>query len=116
MAQNDLDWFSQLEGVDELASAQEFMEFFQLEYDVTQLLSKHLHVMHEFHHRLTLAIPLITSDSDPQQQYWQLAQRILHESYLQVISGPLASRSGLAVYQRSNRTFTPWDALWEVTI
>jgi len=107
-----MEWFSRIEGVDALDSAQEFFDFFELEVDPVMLRSRHLHIMVQFNQRLTAAVPVHFVDEEESDiASWRLARRLLAESYQQTIAGPLTTQSGLAVYQRNNASFIDWDAL-----
>ncbi|MEQ9859909.1 nitrogenase-stabilizing/protective protein NifW [Pectobacterium cacticida] len=110
-----MDWFTRIDGVDELESAQSFFDFFQLEADPVLLRSRHLHIMAQFNRRLTAAVPLrIVGDAGTEHADWQLARRLLAESYQHIVDGPLTTQSGLAVYQRHNGSFIDWGDLLEV--
>lgn len=110
-----MEWFTRIEGVEELDSAQAFFDFFELEVDPVMLRSRHLHIMVQFNQRLTAAVPVHFVDEDASDRAnWQLARRLLAESYAQTIAGPLATQSGLAVYQRNNASFIDWEELLEL--
>lgn len=107
-----MEWFTRIDGVDELDSAQSFFDFFALEVDPQLVRSRHLHILHDFHQRLNSAIPLhFSQQDDPTRADWQLARRLLAASYQHCIAGPLVEQSGLAVYQRHQPSFIPWDDL-----
>nr|WP_241391416.1 nitrogenase-stabilizing/protective protein NifW [Serratia proteamaculans]ULG18640.1 nitrogen fixation protein NifW [Serratia proteamaculans] len=110
-----MDWFTRIEGVEELESAQSFFDFFELDVDPAMLRSRHLHIMAQFNQRLTAAVPVqVIDENEPGRAEWQLARRLLAESYQHTVSGPLKTQSGLAVYQRNNGSFIDWNDLLEV--
>ncbi|MBF7957700.1 MULTISPECIES: nitrogenase-stabilizing/protective protein NifW [Rahnella] len=110
-----MDWFTRIEGVDELGSAQSFFDFFELEVDPLLLRSRHLHIMAQFNQRLTAAVPVhVVNEEESDRADWRLARRLLAESYQHTVAGPLNTQSVLAVYQRNNGSFIDWNELLEV--
>ena len=73
-----MDWFTRIEGVDELGSAQSFFDFFELEVDPLLLRSRHLHIMAQFNQRLTAAVPVhVVNEEESDRADWRLARRLL---------------------------------------
>ncbi len=117
-----MEWFNTLPGIDDIDTAEGFFDFFQLPYEQSVIRAKRLHIMHDFHRRLAGIISLPLADApegeagEPAriQARWSLARHLLGESYHHFLQGTLAAQSGLSVYQRDKRCFTPWSALTEV--
>ncbi|WP_315709201.1 nitrogenase-stabilizing/protective protein NifW [Brenneria uluponensis] len=82
-----MEWFNRLPGVAELESAESFFAFFDLPYDASWLSKCHLPVLREFHRRLAAAVPLRNNLEDSTTADWQLARRLLAESYQQIQPG-----------------------------
>ncbi|AIA71769.1 nitrogenase stabilizing/protective protein [Pectobacterium atrosepticum SCRI1043] len=76
-----MEWFYQLPGVDELESAEAFFDFFAVPYDPHALQICSLSVLSDFHRRLRAAVPLRNALEAVQDADWQLARRLLAESY-----------------------------------
>ncbi|PKX81506.1 nitrogenase-stabilizing/protective protein NifW [Pectobacterium peruviense] len=76
-----MEWFYQLPGVDELESAEAFFDFFAVPYDPHALQICSLSVLSDFHRRLRAAVPLRNTLEAVQDADWQLARRLLAESY-----------------------------------
>ncbi|NDL62956.1 nitrogenase-stabilizing/protective protein NifW [Acerihabitans arboris] len=117
-----MEWFSTLPGVDELESAEAFFNYFELPCDPAVIRTKRLHIMHDFHQRLAGVISLPLADLPPGEAgelrrikaHWSLARRLLSESYRRFLAGEVAEQSGLSIYRRNQRCFTPWSGLMEV--
>ncbi|WP_233967231.1 nitrogenase-stabilizing/protective protein NifW [Pectobacterium polaris] len=76
-----MEWFYQLPGVDELDSAEAFFDFFAVPYEAHILQTCSLSVLSDFHRRLRAAVPLRNTLEALQDADWQLARRLLAESY-----------------------------------
>lgn len=112
-----MDWFNELPGIDELESAEDFFNYLSLNYDAKVLSVKHLHIMHDFHHRLKSMIPTVSYPAgSPAERAQCLAilKMALAQSYAYITEGQLAERSTLRVYQQELRYFIPFSALDEV--
>lgn len=117
-----MEWFNALPGVDELENAEDFFAYFELACDPAVIRARRLHIMHDFHQRLAGVISLPLTDIAPgeagelrrHKAYWQLARRLLSQSYQRFVAGEVASQSGLSVYRRHQPSFTPLSDLTEV--
>ncbi|ACS84317.1 MULTISPECIES: nitrogenase-stabilizing/protective protein NifW [Musicola] len=76
-----MEWFYRLPGVSSLDSAEAFFTFFSVPYDPATLSARCLPVLSEFHRRLRTAVPLRNSLECDTNADWQLARRLLAESY-----------------------------------
>ncbi|WP_226569874.1 nitrogenase-stabilizing/protective protein NifW [Mangrovibacter yixingensis] len=79
-----MEWFYQLPGVNALDSLESFFSFFDVPCEPERLQRASVLILREFRQRLQDAVPLrnsLESDTDPA---WQLARRLLNESYLAV--------------------------------
>ncbi len=76
-----MEWFYQLPGVNDLDGAEAFFEFFAVPYQPQVLQSCTLSVLSEFHRRLRAAVPLRNALEEAENADWQLARRLLAESY-----------------------------------
>ncbi len=47
-----MDWFTSLDGIEELESAEAFLDFFGIPYEAAQVRSKRLHIMHHFNQQI----------------------------------------------------------------
>ena len=47
-----MDWFTSLPDIDELETAEEFLEYFVVSFEAAQVRVSRLHIMHQFHTRL----------------------------------------------------------------
>ncbi|MBO8135470.1 nitrogenase-stabilizing/protective protein NifW [Dickeya fangzhongdai] len=76
-----MEWFYRLPGVQALQGADAFFAFFEVPYDADRLSRCQVPVLREFHRRLTTAVPLRNALDDAPNADWQLARRLLAESY-----------------------------------
>ncbi|MBG6248441.1 MULTISPECIES: nitrogenase-stabilizing/protective protein NifW [Symbiopectobacterium] len=76
-----MEWFYQMPGVETLDSAESFFRFFSVPYETQELQACNLTVLSEFHRRLRAAVPLRNSLELAPDADWQLARRLLAESY-----------------------------------
>lgn len=47
-----MDWFTSLDGVDELETTEAFLDYFGISYEPLQVRSKRLHIMHHFNQQI----------------------------------------------------------------
>ncbi|MEI7346770.1 nitrogenase-stabilizing/protective protein NifW [Dickeya chrysanthemi] len=80
-----MEWFYRLPGVQALQGADAFFAFFEVPYDIDQLNRCQVPVLREFRRRLMVAVPLRNALDDVQNADWQLARRLLAESYQQSV-------------------------------
>lgn len=78
-----MEWFYRLPGVDALESAEAFFDFFAVPYEPNVLQASCLPILSDFHRRLRAAVPLRNGLENEQDTDWQLARRLLAESYQQ---------------------------------
>ena len=71
-----MEWLESLDGIDELESAEAFLDYFGVAYDPAQVRISRLHIMHRFHQALSVAC---APDDGPGRQ--ALAARLLAEAY-----------------------------------
>ncbi len=76
-----MNWFYQLPDIETLASTESFFHYFRLDYDAQALLGRSVLLMREFRARLEIAIPLRNTLERSNDADWQLARRLLAESY-----------------------------------
>ncbi|WP_448622608.1 nitrogenase-stabilizing/protective protein NifW [Dickeya fangzhongdai] len=76
-----MEWFYRLPGVQALQGADAFFAFFEVPYDADRLNRCQVPVLREFHRRLMTAVPLRNALDDAPNADWQLARRLLAESY-----------------------------------
>lgn len=79
-----MNWFYQLPDIETLASTESFFHYFRLAYDAQALQGRSVLLMREFRARLDIAIPLRNGLESRSDADWQLARRLLAESYLAV--------------------------------
>ncbi|MCA7013622.1 nitrogenase-stabilizing/protective protein NifW [Dickeya dadantii subsp. dieffenbachiae] len=82
-----MEWFYRLPGVQALQGADAFFAFFEVPYDADRLSRCQVPVLREFRRRLMAAVPLRNALDDVQNADWQLARRLLAESYQQSVGG-----------------------------
>lgn len=106
-----MDWLMELDGVDELQTAEDFLTYFGVPFAPERVKVIRLHLMHRFHEALsagpTPATPVLG---------WQLAHTVLAETYQTLQEGELAQHSTLRVYRRLDPFFVPFSALQEVCL
>ncbi len=103
-----MDWFTALEGVDELESAEDFLDFFKIEYDPEQVRVSRLHIMHRFNQKLNQAsAERCVSASDR----YLLAQSLLAECYATFHQQEARLHSSMNVYKRLEPSFVPLSQL-----
>lgn len=108
-----MDWFTSLPGIDELETAEEFLEFFGIAYDANQVRVNRLHIMHRFNLQLSKAdLSHCYSEADRHL----LAGKLLKDCYDKFDSHSLKENSTLSVYRRLDPSFVPFSALMEVTL
>lgn len=104
-----MEWLESLDGIDELESAEAFLDYFGVAYDPAQVRISRLHIMHRFHQALSVAC---APNDVPGRQ--ALAARLLAEAYQAFAGIPVREQSSLRVYQRLEPQFVPLSALCEV--
>ncbi|MCA7000496.1 nitrogenase-stabilizing/protective protein NifW [Dickeya solani] len=82
-----MEWFYRVPGVQALQGADAFFAFFEVPYDADQLSRCQVPVLREFRRRLMAAVPLRNALDDTPNADWQLARRLLAESYQQWVGG-----------------------------
>ncbi|AYC20728.1 Nitrogenase-stabilizing/protective protein NifW [Dickeya dianthicola] len=82
-----MEWFYRLPGVQALQGAEAFFAFFDVPYNADQLSRRQVPVLREFHRRLMAAVPLRNALDDAPDADWQLARRLLAESYQHGVGG-----------------------------
>lgn len=108
-----MDWFTSLEGVDELETAEAFLSHFGVSFDPVQVRSKRLHIMHHFHQLLRKANPERCST---EQDRFLLAKTLLQDSYQVFDHQAVKDKSTLGVYSRLHPSFVSMTDLMEVTL
>ena len=104
-----MEWFTSLPDIDELETAEDFLDYFSVPFDPAQVRVCRLHIMHRFHQALSVAC---APDDGPGRQ--ALAARLLAEAYQAFAGIPVREQSSLRVYQRLEPQFVPLSALCEV--
>jgi nitrogenase-stabilizing/protective protein len=106
-----MDWFTSLDGVDELESAEAFLDFFGIPYEAAQVRSKRLHIMHHFNQQIKNAN---SERCMNEQDRFLLAKTLLAESYRNFHHQDVKSNSTLGVYNRLAPSFVAMSKLQEV--
>ena len=106
-----MDWFTSLPDIDELETAEEFLEYFDVPFEADQVRVSRLHIMHQFHTRLQR---MSFSVELPEADRMALARQLLEESYHQFEDQDVRRHSSLQVYQRQEPIFIPFSQLMEV--
>lgn len=86
-----MEWFYQLPGVNTLDSLESFFSFFGVPCEPERLQRASVLILREFRQRLQDAVPLRNSMDSDTDTGWQLARRLLNESYLAVCEHQEAS-------------------------
>jgi nitrogenase-stabilizing/protective protein len=108
-----MDWFTSLDGVDELESAEAFLDFFGIPYEAAQVRSKRLHIMHHFNQQIKKAK---TDRCLTEQDRFLLAKTLLTDSYQTFHHQEVKEHSTLGVYSRLTPSFVTFAQLQEVCL
>lgn len=106
-----MDWFTSLDGVEELESAEAFLDFFGIPYEAAQVRSKRLHIMHHFNQQIKNAN---SERCMNEQDRFLLAKTLLAESYRNFHHQDVKANSTLGVYSRLTPSFVAMSKLQEV--
>ncbi|CAG9000802.1 MAG: Nitrogenase-stabilizing/protective protein NifW [Candidatus Celerinatantimonas neptuna] len=87
-------WFKQIDGVQNLSSAEDFLSFFEIPFEAEKLASRHLHILKAFHIKLSKVSEPLHSKA------YEVAAQLLSEAYQEQVGQTLAKHSPLAIYQR----------------
>lgn len=107
-----MNWLLSLSGIEELETAEDFFRFFNIPYDMAQLQSKHLHIMHLFHQRVLPLASMAETASDAAR--FAMAKRVLQQCYAQFAHQPVKTHSSLGIYERQRPSFIPLSTLQKV--
>lgn len=107
-----MEWFLALDGVDELESAEDFLNHFSVEHQPEKVRVIRLHLMHRYHELLAEQI-YIPAD---QSERFALAKALLAKTYQIFDTGTVSKQSGFRVYRRLDPLFFPLSQLSEVTL
>jgi len=108
-----MDWFTSLDGVEELESAEAFLDFFGIPYEAAQVRSKRLHIMHHFNQQIKNAS---SERCMNEQDRFLLAKTLLADSYRIFHHQDVKSNSTLGVYNRLTPSFVAMSKLQEVLL
>lgn len=108
-----MDWFTSLDGVDELETAEAFLSHFGVSFDPVQVRSKRLHIMHHFNQALRHANAERCLSA---QDRFLLAKTLLEDSYQTFDHQAVKEHSTLGVYNRLHPSFVPMTELIAVTL
>lgn len=108
-----MDWFTSLEGVDELETAEAFLDFFGIPYEAVQVRSKRLHIMHHFNQQIKKAK---ADRCLTEQDRFLLAKTLLADSYQAFHHQEVKEHSTLGVYSRLTPSFVGFSQLQEVCL
>ena len=108
-----MDWFTSLDGVEELESAEAFLDFFGIPYEAAQVRSKRLHIMHHFNQQIKNAN---SERCMNEQDRFLLAKTLLAESYRNFHHQDVKSNSTLGVYNSLTPSFVAMSKLQEVLL
>ena len=106
-----MDWFTSLDGVDELETTEAFLDYFGISYEPLQVRSKRLHIMHHFNQQIKNAN---SERCMNEQDRFLLAKTLLAESYRNFHHQDVKSNSTLGVYNRLAPSFVAMSKLQEV--
>jgi nitrogenase-stabilizing/protective protein len=108
-----MDWFTSLDGVEELESAEAFFDYFGVPYETVQVRSKRLHIMHHFNQQIKNADSARCAN---EQDRFLLAKTLLAESYRTFDHQDVKEHSTLGVYSRLTPSFVAFTQLQEVCL
>lgn len=108
-----MDWFTSLEGVDELETAEAFLDFFGIPYEAVQVRSKRLHIMHHFNQQIRNAR---ADRCLNEQDRFLLAKTLLTDSYRAFHHQDVKEHSTLGVYSRLTPSFVAFSQLEEIRL
>ena len=108
-----MDWFTSLDGIEELESAEACLDFFGIPYEAAQVRSKRLHIMHHFNQQIKNAN---SERCMNEQDRFLLAKTLLAESYRNFHHQDVKSNSTLGVYNRLTPSFVAMSKLQEVLL
>lgn len=108
-----MDWFTSLDGVDELETAEAFLDYFGIPYEAAQVRSKRLHIMHHFNQKIkTAKVDRCLNEQDR----FLLAKTLLADSYQAFHHQDVKEHSTLGVYSRLTPSFVALTQLQEVCL
>ena len=108
-----MDWFTSLDGIEELESAEAFLDFFGIPYEAAQVRSKRLHIMHHFNQQIKKAK---ADRCLTEQDRFLLARTLLADSYQAFHHHEVKEHSTLGVYSRLTPSFVGFAQLQEVCL
>ncbi len=108
-----MDWFTSLDGVDELETTEAFLDHFGISYEPLQVRSKRLHIMHHFNQQIKKAK---ADRCLTEQDRFLLAKTLLTDSYLAFHHQEVKEHSTLGVYSRLTPSFVTFSQLQEVCL
>ena len=89
----DVDWEDDLE---ELSAAEEFLQFFQVEYEASVVHVNRLHILQRFHNYLHQASESMPEDSKAR---WLVHQRLLQRAYQDFVESDALTEKVFQVFQ-----------------
>lgn len=84
------------EALEELSSAEDFLDYFDIEYDQSVVHVNRLHILQRFHNYLNEAKDLIPSNED---QCRSVYAALLNNAYTDFVNSDAATEKVLKVYQ-----------------
>lgn len=103
-----MQWFKDIPGVSELVSASDFFYFFQLEYEPSQLASRHLHILKAFNLKIAAVDEAVEAEVA-----FELAKQLLADAYAEQTGQAISESSPLAVYRRMRPHRVALDELFK---
>lgn len=103
------------DAMEELSSAEDFLEFFQVPYDAKVVHINRLHIMQRFHDYLTQAESQLTDYKDDDQAVASVYRILLTQSYTDFVHSDAQTEKVLKIYknQGPQTTFVSVDTLFE---
>ena len=93
-----------IEQMEELESAEDFLEFFAVPYDPAVVNVNRLHILQRFHDYLTKQAPNLPPSEDAQRVIYRLW---LERAYKDFETSDASTERVFAVFQRAQRAETP---------
>ncbi|MCE1185759.1 MAG: nitrogenase-stabilizing/protective protein NifW [Zoogloea sp.] len=104
---SDLD-LSLEEALEELSSAEDFLDYFGIEYDAKTVQVNRLHILQRYHNYIEAQGPAPEADSDARAFY----TRWLTQAYLDFVqSDALTERVFVVLQKAAGTSFVPLDSL-----
>ncbi|TVZ38840.1 nitrogenase-stabilizing/protective protein [Alteromonadaceae bacterium 2753L.S.0a.02] len=88
------------EDMDELSSAEDFLNYFGIEYDQTVVHVNRLHIMQRYHDYLEKASESVEA-AETQEDLVKIHKALLEQSYIDFVNSDAATEKVLKIYKMS---------------